>query len=169
MAWMRALADCCQEVIALEGKTMRRSLDRADGTGPMHVVSAGASRHALVLAPGKVDANSNESPALPELLSLRNLEGKVGTIDAMGCQVEVARQSIDQGGDYVLSVKENQPSVYGESAELFAWRTGPHAIDEEVVCGSDEQGDGGHGRGETRKGGCPHALEGVVSCERWPG
>lgn len=138
---------------------MRRSLDRADGTGPMHVVSAGASRHALVLAQGKVDANSNESPALPELLSLRNLEGKVGTIDAMGCQVEVARQSIDQGGDYVLSVKENQPSVYGESAELFAWRTGPHAIDEEVVCGSDEQGDGGHGRGEPQ-GGVPPRLGG---------
>ena len=66
-------------------------------------------------------------------------------------------------------MQENQPSVSGESAELFAWLTGPQAIDEEGVCGSDEQGDGGHGRGEPRKGWCPHALEGVVSWERWPG
>ena len=78
---------------------MRRSLDRADGTGPMHVVSAWASRHARVLAQGTVDANSHEITALPELWSLRNLEGTVVTIDAMGCQGEVARQMMDQGGD----------------------------------------------------------------------
>jgi predicted transposase YbfD/YdcC len=169
VAWMRALADCCQEVIALDGKTIRRSLDRADGTGPIHVVSAWASRNELVLAQFKVEAKSNEITALPELLSMLNLEGKVVTIDAMGCQVEVARQIIDQGGDYVLSLKENQPSLYGESAELFVWLKGPHAIDEEVVFGYDEQVDGGHGRVETRKVWCTHALEGVVACERWPG
>jgi hypothetical protein len=110
VAWMRALADCCQEVSALDGKTMRRSLDRADGKGPIHVVSAWASRNALVLAQCKVDPKSNEITALPALLSMLNLEGKVVTIDAMGCQVEVARQIIDQGGEYVLSLKENPPS-----------------------------------------------------------
>jgi DDE_Tnp_1-associated len=120
VAWMRALADGCQEVIALDGKTMRRSLDRADGPGPIHVVSAWASRNALVLAQCNVDAKSNEIPALPELLSMRNLEGKVVTIDAMGCQVEVAHQIIAQGGDYVRSLQENQPSLYGESAERLA-------------------------------------------------
>ena len=169
VAWMRALADCCQEVIALDGKTIRRSLDRADGTGPIHVVSAWASRNELVLAQCKVDAKSNEITALPELLSMLTLEGKVVTIEAMGCQVEVARQIMHQGGDYVRSLKENQPSFYGDSAELFAWLKGPHAIDEEVVFGYDEQVDGGHGRVETRKVWCTYALEGVVSCERWPG
>jgi predicted transposase YbfD/YdcC len=169
LAWMSALAQLGQEIIALDGKTIRRSLDRADGKGPIHVVSAWASRNALVLAQFKVDAKSNEITALPELLALLNLEGSVVTIDAMGCQVEIARQIIDQGGDYVLSLKENQPSLYADCAELFAWLKGPHPLAEEIVLGSDEQVDGGHGRVETRQVWCTSALDGVVSCERWPG
>ena len=169
VAWMSALAELGSEIIALDGKAMRRSLDRADGKGPIHVVSAWASRNELVLAQFKVDAKSNEITALPELLALLNLEGNVVTIDAMGCQVEIARQIIDQGGDYVLSLKENQPSLYVDCVELFAWLKGPHPLDEEVVLGMDEQVDGGHGRVETRQVWCTSALEGVVSCERWPG
>ena len=169
VAWMSALAQLCQEIIALDGKTIRRSLDRADSTGPMHVVSAWASRNELVLAQFKVDAKSNESTALPALLALLNLEGSLVTIDAMGCQVEIAQQIINQGGDYVLSLKENQPSLYTDCVELFAWLKGPHALDEEIVLGADEQVDGGHGRVETRQVWCTSALEGVVSCERWPG
>jgi predicted transposase YbfD/YdcC len=169
LAWMNALVQLGQEIIALDGKTIRRSLDRADGKGPIHVVSAWASRNELVLAQFKVDAKSNEITALPELLALLNLAGSVVTIDAMGCQVEIARQIIDQGGDYVLSLKENQPSLSADCAELFAWLKGPHALDEEIVLGSDEQVDGGHGRVETRQVWCTSALDGVVSCERWPG
>jgi Transposase DDE domain len=103
LSGMSALATLCEEVIALDGKTIRRSLDRADGKGPMHVVSAWASRNELVLAQCKVDAKSNEITALPELLSMLHLEGSVVTIDAMGCQVEIARQILDQGGEYVFS------------------------------------------------------------------
>ena len=169
VAWMSALAELCSEIIALDGKAIRRSLDRADGKGPIHVVSAWASHNELVLAQFKVDAKSNEITALPELLALLNLEGNVVTIDAMGCQVEIARQIIDQGGDYVLSLKENQPSLYADCVELFAWLKEPHPLDEEVVLGLDEQVDGGHGRVETRQVWCTSALEGVVSCERWPG
>jgi predicted transposase YbfD/YdcC len=169
VAWMSALAQLCQEIIALDGKTIRRSLDRADGKGPIHVVSAWASRNELVLAQFKVDAKSNEITALPALLALLNLEGSLVTIDAMGCQVEIAQQIITQGGDYVLSLKENQPSLYTGCVELFAWLKGPHALDEEIVLGADEQVDGGHGRVETRQVWCTSALEGVVSCERWPG
>jgi DDE_Tnp_1-associated/Transposase DDE domain len=135
VAWMSALAQLCQEIIALDGKAIRRSLERIDGKGPIHVVSAWASRNALVLAQFKVDAKSNEITALPELLALLNLEGNVVTIDAMGCQVEIARQIIDQGGEYVLSVKENQPSLYEDCVELFAWLKGPHPLDEEMIFG----------------------------------
>ena len=99
VTWMSALAQLGQEIVALDGKTIRRSLDRADGTGPIHVVSAWASRNALVLAQCKVEAKSNEITALLELLALLNLAGNVVTIDAMGCQVEMARQIIDQGGE----------------------------------------------------------------------
>ena len=116
VSWMSALAALGEEIIALDGKTMRRSLDRADGKGPIHVVSAWASRNELVLAQCKVDAKSNEITALPELLSRLTLEGHVVTIDAMGCQVEIAGQIIDQGADYVLSLKENQPGLYDDGA-----------------------------------------------------
>ena len=169
VAWMSALAQLCQEIIALDGKAIRRSLDQADSKGPIHVVSAWASRNELVLAQFKVDAKSNEITALPELLSMLNLAGNVVTIDAMGCQVEIARQIIDQGGEYVLSLKANQPSLYADCVELFTWLKGPHALDDEIVLGADEQVDGGHGRVETRQVWCTSALEGVVSCERWPG
>ena len=169
MAWMSALANLAEEVIALDGKTIRRSLDRADGTGAIHVVSAWASRNELVLAQFKVDDKSNEITALPELLALLNLHGSVVTIDAMGCQVEIARQIVDQGGDYVLSLKENQPGLHRECEELFEWLRGPHPVDQQVVLGYDAQVDGGHGRIETRKVWSTEALEGLGACERWPG
>jgi predicted transposase YbfD/YdcC len=168
-AWMRALADLAEDVIALDGKTIRRSLDRAGGKGAIHVVSAWASTNELVLAQFKVDDKSNEITALPELLAMLNLHGSVVTIDAMGCQVELARQIIDQGGAYVLSLKENQPGLHRECEELFTWLRGPHPLDEEVRLGYDAQVDGGHGRIETRKVWSTEALEGLGTCERWPG
>jgi predicted transposase YbfD/YdcC len=169
MTWMSALATVAGEVIALDGKTIRRSLDRADGTGAIHVVSAWASRNELVLAQFKVDDKSNEITALPELLALLNLHGSVVTIDAMGCQVEIARQIVAQGGDYVLSLKDNQPNLHRECEELFEWLRGPHPVDQAVVLGYDAQVDGGHGRIETRQVWTTEALEGVGACERWPG
>jgi predicted transposase YbfD/YdcC len=169
MTWMRALANVAGEVIALDGKTIRRSLDRADGTGAIHVVSAWASRNELVLAQFKVDDKSNEITALPELLALLNLHGSVVTIDAMGCQVEITRQIVAQGGDYVLSLKDNQPNLHRECEELFAWLRGPHPVDQKVVLGYDAQVDGGHGRIETRQVWSTEALEGLGACERWPG
>jgi hypothetical protein len=101
--WMKALADRSQDLVALEGKTLRRSLDRADGKGPMHVVKAWASAHALVLAQFTVDAKTNAITARPEWLRRLNLAGAVVTIEAMGCQVEIARQMQAQGADDVLS------------------------------------------------------------------
>jgi predicted transposase YbfD/YdcC len=171
MIWMSALATVAGEVIALDGKTIRRSLDRADGTGAIHVVSAWASRHELVLAHLKVDAKSHEITALPERLALLNLHGSVVTIDAMGCQGEIARQMVAQGGDDVLSLKDNQPNVHRECEELFEWLRGPHPVDQAVVLGYDydAQVDGGHGRIETRQVWTTEALEGVGACERWPG
>jgi len=91
------------------------------------------------------------------------------TIDALGCQGESARQSIDQGGAYGLRVQENQPTLYADCVALLAWRTGPHPLAEESVLGTEEQVDGGHGRVASRHGGCTTALEDGVSGERWPG
>jgi predicted transposase YbfD/YdcC len=169
IAWMNALADLSQDIVALDGKTIRRSLDRADGKGPIHVVNAWASANEIVLAQFKVDAKTNEITALPQLLRLLNLAGAVVTIDAMGCQVEVARQIQAQGADYVLSLKENQPSLCRDCADLFTWLRGEHPLDQPVAFGYDEQVDGGHGRIETRRVWSTEALEGVISGERWPG
>lgn len=167
--WMSALANVAAEVLALDGKTIRHSLARADGTGAIHVVSARTSRHELVLAPLKVDDHSNETTALPELLALLNLHGRAVTIDAIECQVEIARQIVAQGGDYGLSLNENQPGLPSEGEELFEWHRGPHPLEQAVVLGYDAQVDGGHGRIETRLVWSTEALEGLSACERWPG
>jgi predicted transposase YbfD/YdcC len=168
VTWMQALADLSQGIVALDGKTIRRSLDSADGKGPIHVVNAWASANEVVLAQFKVDAKTNEITALPELLRMLNLAGAVVTIDAMGCQVDIARQIHEQGADYVLSVKENQPSLYHDCADLFVWLRGPHPLDQPVAFGYDEQVDGGHGRIEIRRVWSTAVLDGLGACERWP-
>jgi predicted transposase YbfD/YdcC len=167
--WMNALADLSQDIVALDGKTIRRSLDRADRKGPIHVVNAWASAHELVLAQFNVDAKTNEITALPEWLRRLNLAGAVVTIDARGCQVEIARQIQAQGADDVLSFKENQPGLYRDGDDLFRWLRGSHPLDQPVAFGDAEQVDGGHGRIETRRVWSTEALEGFASGERWAG
>lgn len=116
-----------------------------------------------------MDDTSNASTALPDLRALLNLHGSVVTMDAMGGQVEIARQSVAQGGDSVLSLQENQPGLHREGAEWCEWLRGPHPKEQAVVLGDDAQVDGGHGRLEPRKVWSTAALEGLSAWERWPG
>ena len=122
-----------------------------------------------MLAPCKGDATPNAITALPEWLRMRNLTGTVVTLEAMGCQVEVARQIQEQGADDVLSFKEHQPSLSHDGEDLVTWRRGAHPRDQPGAFGHDAQVDGGHGRIETRRVWSPEALAGVGSAERWPG
>ena len=115
-----------------------------------------------------MDDNSNEITALPKRLALLNLHGSVVTIDAMGCQVEIALRIVDQGEAYVLSMKENQPSLHRDGAELFEWLRGSHPLDQQMVLGHDVQVDGGHGGIETRQVWRTEVLEGLGAWERWP-
>jgi predicted transposase YbfD/YdcC len=167
--WMKALADLSHDVVALDGKTVRRALDRAAGKGPIHVVNAWASATELVRAQCTVDANTNAITARPELLRMLTLAGAVVTSEAMGCQVEIARQMQGQGADDVLSFKDNQPGLYHDGDDLCGWLRGAHPLDQPVAWGQAEQVDGGHGRIETRRVWSTDALEGVISGERWPG
>ncbi len=167
--WRKALADLSPAIVALDGKTMRRSLDRADGTGPIHVVNAWASAHELVLAQCKVDAQTHEITALPEWLRMLNRAGAVVTIEAMGCQVEIARQMQAPGADDVLRFKDKQPGLYRDGDALFTWLRGAHPRDQPVACGRADQVDGGHGRIETRRVWSTEALAGVIAGERWAG
>lgn len=169
VSWMSTLADLNGEIVSLDGKTIRRSLDKAGGKGPIHIVSAWASLNELVLAQFKVDDKSNEITALPELLDMLNLKGSIVTIDAMGCQVAIAQKILDAEADYVLSLKENQPGLHQDVVELFEWIDSDRPADQPVELGEDEEVDGGHGRVETRRVTCTQQIDGLASCERWPG
>lgn len=105
-------------LVALDGKRLRRSFDRAGGGAALHLVSAWATEQRLVLGQVKVAEGANEITALPELLSLLDVAGCIVTIDAIGCQRELARQIVVQGGDYVLALKGNQPALL-EDVQLF--------------------------------------------------
>ena len=101
-----------QQVVAVDGKTLRRSHDRRAGKDALHLVSAWATESGLVVGQVGTDAKSNEITAIPALLRLLALEGATVTIDAMGCQTAIARQIVDQGADYVLALKDNQPTLH---------------------------------------------------------
>jgi predicted transposase YbfD/YdcC len=150
IAWTQALREASGgEIVSIDGKTLRHSFDHATATTAIHMVSAWASANRLVLGQLKVDEKSNEITAIPKLLPLLDLHGAVVTIDAMGCQKEIAKTITEQGADYVLALKDNHPTL-SEAVTLFlndARATGfadvEHAYHETV--------DGDHGRIETRR------------------
>lgn len=118
--WMQAVAGVLPaQVIAVDGKTVRRSHDRGVGKGALHLGSAWATANRLVLAQVAVDDKSNEITAFPLLLRQLALSGCIVTLDAMGCQREVAAQIVAQGADYVLALKENQPTLLEEVQDSF--------------------------------------------------
>jgi len=100
------------EVVAIDGKTLRRSFDRRRNRGAIHMVSAWAKANGVCLGQIKTDAKSNEITALPQLLEMLELRGCIVTLDAMVCQREIAKQIHEQGADYLLAVKDNQPSLH---------------------------------------------------------
>ena len=121
LSWVQAVMETTSgQVIAIDGKTLRRSYDHANGKEAIHMVSAWAEKNRLVLAQVKVDEKSNEITAIPELLSVLALNGCIVTTDAMGCQQEIASLVIEKGGDYLLAVKENQGQLYQDIDVLFA-------------------------------------------------
>lgn len=120
LSWIEAVSHLSQgQVIAVDGKTLRHSYDRRDNKGAIHMVSAWATANRLVLGQRKVEEKSNEITAIPELLKVLALEGCIVTIDAMGCQKEIAQQIIQQQADYVLSLKGNQGKFHEDVVQVF--------------------------------------------------
>ncbi len=141
--WVADLAKLTEgDVIAIDGKCLRRSLDKASKKAAIHMVSAWAQQNSLVLGQVKVDDKSNEITAIPKLLSRLDIAGAVITIDAMGCQKKIAEQIKRQGGDYVLSLKGNQGNLHDDVKTLFVSPLSP------AVAAVGYDGD--HGRIETR-------------------
>ena len=120
LAWVEGLRDEAPEIIAVDGKTSRRTHARAKGREPLHLVSAWASRQRLVLGQEAVADKSNEIIAIPLLLKRLALTGALVTIDAMGTQVEIAKTIVEGGGDYLLSLKANWPALLAEVEVFFA-------------------------------------------------
>jgi len=148
MAWVRDIKqDTAQEIIAVDGKTVRGSFNSQLGTSPLHLVSAWAARNRLVLAQVKTHDKSNEITAIPSLLELIALEGCIVTIDAMGCQYKIADYIVEEKADYVFSLKENQQSLYQDAAEYFQGIDFSHPAPDVLV---ESTFDVDHGRLERR-------------------
>lgn len=141
--WVADLATITEgEVIAIDGKCLRRSIDQASKKAAIHMVSAWAQHNNLVLGQVKVNNKSNEITAIPKLLSRLNIAGAVITIDAMGCQKKIAEQIKQQGGDYVFSLKGNQGNLHDDVKTFFTSSLSPKVTS--VSYGGE------HGRIETR-------------------
>ena len=156
------------ETIAIDGKTLRHSYDKTHQKAALHLVSAWASESRLVLAQTPVDKKSNEITAIPQLLEMLALEGCLVTIDAMGCQTEIAQQIIDQHADYVLALKGNQRTLYYDAQTLFQ---DAQAIDF-ADCDYHKTVNKDHGRVEIRE--CwvtthPEYLDTLYKAEQWAG
>jgi predicted transposase YbfD/YdcC len=167
VAWVAAVTGVPAGVIAIDGKTVRRSGHKRSGKAAIHMVSAFAAGQRLVLGQVKVAEKSNEIIAIPKLLDMLAIEGATVTIDAMGCQRDIARKIIDKGADYVLALKGNQGSLR-EDVEVF--------IAEQEVAGfkdteisQDRTIDGDHDRIETRITTVIHDVEWLQGRHDWPG
>jgi predicted transposase YbfD/YdcC len=167
--WVQAVCEVLNgQVVAFDGKTVRGSHNRGIGKKAIHMVSAWATESELVLGQTKVEEKSNEITALPALIDLLELSGCIVTIDAMGCQKEIARKIVEQGADYVLALKSNQGKLYADAKTLFE---DAEAIDF-VDCDYHRTVGKNHGRIEMRK--CwatadPEYLAALYKPEQWAG
>lgn len=166
--WTQSLAGGADgKLIAIDGKTVRHSFANETGQKPLHLVSAWVDENRMVLGQVATAAKSNEITAIPELLDLVDVKGATVTIDAMGCQKKIAERIVDGGGDYVLAVKDNQPTLHEEIREFFELAGGDAARD--TYCQQSESVDGGHGRIETRRVTATAELDWLVDKPAWKG
>ncbi len=168
LRWIQAVREVTHgEVVAIDGKTLRRSFDRAAGKGAIHMVSAWASANRVVLGQQQVDEKSNEITAIPALLRLLEVKGCIVTIDAMGCQKAIARTIVEQEADYVLALKANHGFLYDEVQRFFRWAQRrqfadiPHQYYHTV--------DGEHGRIEDRRYWLVSELDWLAEKKKWVG
>jgi predicted transposase YbfD/YdcC len=168
IAWMREVAESMSgKLVAIDGKTARGSFAKERGQGPLHLVSAWVAENSLALGQMATEDKSNEIVAIPKLLELLDLRGATVTIDAMGCQKAIAAAIVDRGADYVLALKDNQPTLRDEVASFFeharaeGWKDTPHSFDETT--------DKGHGRIELRRVWSSSAIDWLDPKGAWKG
>lgn len=149
LSWVRALVGSTDgKLIAIDGKTVRHSFAGEEGKGPVHLVSAWVAQNQLVLGHIATDAKSNEITAIPKLLELLDVRGATITIDAMGCQKKIAEVIVDGSADYILGLKDNQPTMRQEVEQFFESAS---AAFRDTRCDQNQTIDGDHGRIEVRR------------------
>jgi predicted transposase YbfD/YdcC len=175
LVWVREILHALgvEGQIAVDGQTNRGSRDRAHQRGPVHLVSALACEQGLVLGQVKTDDKSNEITAIPQLLRLLDLRGAMVSMDAMGCQVSIAKLIRSQQGDYLMGLKGNQSTLQDETEALFAAAQAPRSanVDEQQPPAIQQvtENDKGHGRLEKRTAKVISDFgDWVPSAERWP-
>jgi len=168
MRWTAALARVTDdELVSIDGKKIRGSLDAVNGKDAINVVSAWAQKNHLVLGQVATDTKSNEITAIPRLLDLLDLANATVTIDAIGCQKEIVRKIVDGEGDYLIQLKGNQGTMHEEVRELFThsiehgWADMEHVFHEEI--------DAGHGRIETRRVWVTGEVDWFQDRDQWAG
>ena len=166
--WVASVAErTAGEIIAIDGKTLRRSYDTDDPRAMLHMVSAWASSQQIVLAQQAVDAKSNEITAIPALLDVLDVRGCIVTIDAMGTQTAIAAQIREQGADYVLALKGNHKTLSGEVRDFFG--TLARAPGQGAFACYAETREIGHGRKEVRRLWASEDLDWLAERKRWSG
>ena len=154
------------EVVAIDGKTLRSAIREAGGTAFVHMVSAWATHNHVVLGQVKTDEKSNEITAIPQLLKMLAIKDCVVTIDAMGCQKEIVRQIVEGEADYMIAVKDNQPTLRGDIENIFAKlrKDAPSGL----TLSFDQTRETGHGRTEVRRCWTTNTAEAVTQWKDWP-
>jgi predicted transposase YbfD/YdcC len=167
--WVKSLAKRISGIIAIDGKTLRSSFHDAGSRDCLHMVSAWSVENGLVVGQVRTNEKSNEITAIPELLSLLDIEDCIVTIDAMGCQTEIAQKILDGGGNYVLSLKGNQGNSYEAVKLLFEWEMKNNFSGVTHSAFSEVEKD--HGRIETRSIFSIGKLDEIdgLGLEKWPG
>jgi predicted transposase YbfD/YdcC len=166
--WVDSIRPLLPEtVIAVDGKTLRRSYDKTNGKSAIHMVSAWASDTNMVLGQIKTDEKSNEITAIPELLNLFDISGATVTIDAMGCQKKIAEKIIDNDADYALALKKNHEDLY-DDVELF-FQSVKEAKPEEIPRSYFDSVEGDHGRVEIRRHWVVSDTEWIEDKALWKG
>jgi predicted transposase YbfD/YdcC len=168
VSWVNSIRSLLgAEIVAIDGKTLRHSDDKGCGKAAIHMVSAWASANRLVLGQRKVDDKSNEITAIPALLNVLDIAGCIVTIDAMGCQREIATAIVARGADYVLALKGNQGSLFEDVQWLF--QQAQASGFEDVAHSFVQSIDKGHGRIEIRRCWTLSALDYLVQLPLWSG
>ena len=168
--WIASLnVDLTNEIIALDGKTLRGSGNKRQKQPALHLVSAWTTKNRLMLAQVKTAEKSNEITAIPELLEMLNIQDAIITIDAMGCQVGIAKQIIEKKADYVLSLKENQPNLYQDVHNIFIRAEEGEKKYKNMLHLRKIEKNHDHGRVETRRYTLISARDPLLFELRWPG